>query len=100
MTMRFGWDDEKNDRNQKRHGISFNVAALVFGDPNLVLLKDRIDEETGEQRWHGIGLANAAVLFVVHVYRRASNDHQNEEIIRIISAREANQRECRIYFQS
>ena len=98
--MGFGWDDDKNDWNRKTHGINFNMAALVFGDPNLVLLKDRIDEETGEQRWHAIGLANAAVLFVVHVYRRARNDHQNEEIIRIISAREANQRECRVYFQS
>ncbi len=33
---------------------------------------------------------------VVHVYREAEN---GEEIVRIISAREANKRESRVYFR-
>ena len=50
-----------------------------------------------EQRWHAIGAVSAALLLVVHMYRE--DDVNGEEIIRIISAREANQRERRIYIQ-
>ena len=46
---------------------------------------------------HAIGAVSAALLLVVHVYREDEVD--GEEIIRIISAREANQRERRIYVQ-
>jgi uncharacterized DUF497 family protein len=95
--MRFEWDDEKNRINQRKHdGLAFETAALVFHDRLAVFRKDRVAE--GEQRWHAIGCASSAVLLVVHVYRReAQNDE--EEIIRIISAREANKRERRIYIQ-
>jgi uncharacterized DUF497 family protein len=53
---------------------------------------------TGEQRWHVIGSAAGAVLLIVHVYRM-ENEDDKEETIRIVSAREANQRERRIYIQ-
>ena len=95
--MRFEWDDEKNRINQRKHdGLAFETAALVFNDPHAVFRKDRI--VTGEQRWHAIGSAAGAVLLVVHVYR-VENRNDKEETIRIISAREANQRERRIYIQ-
>jgi uncharacterized DUF497 family protein len=69
---------------------------LFFTIPLQFFRKDRVAE--GEQRWHAIGSDSSAVLLVVHVYRReAQNDE--EEIIRIISAREANKRERRIYLQ-
>ena len=94
--MRFEWDTEKNRINQTKHnGLDFETAARVFHDPNVVLIEDRIVE--GEQRWHAIGAVSAALLLVVHVYRE--EDRNGEEIIRIISAREANQRERRIYIQ-
>jgi uncharacterized protein len=32
--MRFEWDEDKNESNQRKHGISFETAALVFEDPN------------------------------------------------------------------
>jgi uncharacterized protein len=67
----------------------------VFNDPSVVLIEDRIVE--GEQRWHAIGAVSGALLLVVHVYHE--DDVYGEEIIRIISAREANQRERRIYIQ-
>ncbi|MDQ2776467.1 MAG: BrnT family toxin [Acidobacteriota bacterium] len=71
----------------------------MFDDPNFVVLKDRIDEQTGEQRWHAIGRASfdedVILLLVVHVYR--SDD--GEEIIRVISARKAGKRERKLYFQ-
>ena len=98
IAMRFEWDDEKNRINQRKHdGLAFRERLrLFFDDPHAVFRKDRVVE--GEQRWHAIGAASSAVLLVVHVYRReAQNDE--EEIIRIISAREANKRERRIYLQ-
>ena len=95
--MRFEWDREKNRINQRKHcGIAFETAALVFDDPDAVFCRDRIVD--GEQRWHVIGAVQGAVLLVVHVYRM---EHANgeEENIRIISAREADKRERRIYVQ-
>ena len=95
--MRFEWDSEKNWINQQKHGgIAFESAALVFNDPQVFFRKDRI--VTGEQRWHAIGAAEGAVLLVVHIYRM-ENENGEEESIRIISAREANKRERRIYIQ-
>jgi uncharacterized protein len=94
-TMRFEWDERKDRINQSKHdGLDFETAARVFNDPKIVLAKDRIVE--GEQRWHAIGAVSEALLLVVHIYQEEDND---EEIIRIISAREANQRERRIYIQ-
>jgi uncharacterized DUF497 family protein len=94
--MRFEWDSNKNRINQSKHsGLGFETAARVFDDPNVVLRRDRVIE--GEQRWHAIGAVSAALLLVVHVYREDSVN--GEEIIRIISAREADQRERRIYLQ-
>ncbi len=93
--MRFEWDEEKNAANQRKHaGIAFETAALVFDDPHVVFRKDRIVD--GEQRWHAIGAAEKALLLVVHVYKEHNGE---EETIRIISAREANQRERRVYIQ-
>ena len=94
--MRFEWDVAKDGINQTKHsGLDFETAARVFNDPKIILLEDRVVE--GEQRWHAIGAVSAALLLVVHVYRE--DVVNGEEIIRIISAREANQRERRIYIQ-
>ena len=97
----FQWDEIKREANRKKHGVDFEDAVLVFDDPDYVLLDDRIDEWTGEQRFLAIGSAKTrsgqrAILLVAHVYREETND---EEVTRIISAREANDRERRLYFQ-
>lgn len=93
--MRFEWDEGKNRINQTKHdGLDFETAARVFNDPKLVLAKDRIVE--GEERWHAIGVVWGALLLVVHAYWE---EDDGEEIIRIISAREANQRERRVYIR-
>lgn len=94
--MRFEWDPRKDRINRTKHnGLDFETAARVFNDPDVVLIEDRIVE--GEQRWRAIGAVSAALLLVVHVYRE--DEANDEEIIRIISAREANQRERRFYLQ-
>jgi hypothetical protein len=38
--VEFEWDEAKNFSNQKKHGISFEDAARVFGDPLMVLFPD------------------------------------------------------------
>jgi uncharacterized protein len=97
--VRYEWDEEKNQRNQRKHsGISFEMATLVFEDDHCLVGLDRIDK-TGEQRWHAIGKVrvepeDAAVLLVVHAYRE---DCHGEEVIRIISARRAEKHEIRRY---
>lgn len=92
----FEWDEKKNRSNQKKHaGIDFETASRVFDDPGVVLRQDRVVD--GEQRWYAIGAVRKAVLFVVHVYREECPN--GEEIIRIISAREADPRERRIYLE-
>jgi uncharacterized protein len=73
----------------------FRCRGEGFSDPFLLLIVDRIEE--GEQRWHAIGAAEAAILLVVHVYRTES-EYGEEEITRIISARPANKSERRRYF--
>jgi uncharacterized protein len=85
----YEWDEEKNQKNESKHGISFEVAVEVFSDANAVIQFNRnID---GEIRDQIIGsLANEIiVLFVVFTNRR--------EKIRLISARKANKRERAIY---
>jgi len=99
--VKFQWDETKRKANLKKHDVDFEDAALVFNDRDYVLLNDRIDEWTGEQRYNAIGSAltrsgKRAILTVTHVYREGANE---EEIIRIISARKANDRERKFYFQ-
>ena len=94
--MLFEWDAGKNRINQTKHsGVDFETASRVFADPDLILRKDRVID--GEQRWHVIGVVRKAVLLVVHVYLEGKPN--GEETIRIISAREANPRERRIYLE-
>src|SRR5271165_5715301 len=96
--MRYEWDERKNRENQRKHGVSFEVAVLVFEDENRLIRLDRVDEY-GEQRWHAIGAVfprpgTRAVLLVAHVYRE---DRDGEEITRIISARAAGNDDIRRY---
>jgi uncharacterized DUF497 family protein len=98
--VRYEWDEEKNRRNQRKHGgISFELATLVFEDERCLVYMDRFDDHTGEQRWIALGMAQPAadaviLLLVAHVYRE---NKYGEEITRIISAREAEKREIRRY---
>jgi uncharacterized DUF497 family protein len=54
--VRYEWDEKKNRLNLKKHGVSFEMAALVFEDEHCLVRLDRVDE-LGEERWHAIGKA-------------------------------------------
>jgi len=96
--VRYEWDERKNELNQRKHGISFELAALAFEDPRCLISFDREDED-GELRWHAMGAISiepgiGAVLLAAHVYREARD---GEEVIQIISARAAEADEIRRY---
>ncbi len=100
--MEFTWDDQKNRANQQKHGISFETAILVFDDPLSVSTQDR--EVDGEPRCQTIGMVNGIhMLLVAHTLDvdldRGLDRDDDEEVIRILSARKATRRERRIYAQ-
>ena len=52
--VQFEWNQAKNRSNWLKHGISFEIAALVFEDPRCVVSIDRV-HESGLQRWSALG---------------------------------------------
>lgn len=86
--MRFEWDESKNRRNLRKHDVRFESAILVFGDPYALTQRDDAFED--EERWLTLGaVAPGAILLVVHTLA----EEQDEEVIRIISARAAESHE-------
>ena len=84
------WDEEKNAINEKKHGIGFEEAGLVFGDEARIEYYDEL-HSIDEDRYITIGKV-ADVLFVVFTERPEHN------AIRLISARKANARERGLYY--
>jgi uncharacterized DUF497 family protein len=88
--MDIDWDEAKNRRNVKKHGVSFEQAAQVFGDPYALTQPDLADD-SGEDRLITLGaIGPGSVLFVVHLWL-------DEKTIWIISARVATSRERKAY---
>lgn len=85
--MQFEWDDEKEKKNIKKHGISFRIAAHVFDDDMRIELFDE-EHSITEERFITIGLVDR-IITVVYTDRT--------DAIRIISARRATPEEERRY---
>lgn len=85
----FEWDDEKNEPNRRKHGISFEQATDVFEDPLAVTIDDPGHSDY-EERYVTIG---ASLFDDVYVVVHADG----EDRIRIISARHATNAERRKY---
>ena len=88
--MYFEWDPVKAQRNDRKHEVSFNLAASVFLDPLALTFPDP-EHSYGEARFITIGFGGDSNLLIV------SHLEVNEETIRIISARQATTRERRDY---
>ena len=92
-TLRFEWDPVKNAINKKKHGLSFEAAKEVFYDDFAILFDDP-DHSSEEDRFLIIGtIKTEQICIVSHFYR------DNENIIRIISARKATKNERKIYLE-
>lgn len=90
--MNFEWDNRKAIANVEKHGVAFEEAATVFGDPLAVTFNDP-DHSQAEHRWITFGISgNGRLLIVAHTERRSN--------LRIISARKATRNERKIYEQS
>lgn len=91
--LKFEWDENKNQTNIKKHGISFEEASSVFNDDDALILADEAHSKQ-EDRFILIGFSFKYNLLVVcHCYR------QNESVIRIISARKATKTEKKEYLK-
>jgi uncharacterized DUF497 family protein len=90
--VKFAWDERKNRTNKQKHKVSFETAILVFDDPYHLTRQDR--EVEGEPRWQTVGMVNG-----VHVLLVAHTVSEDEEGIRILSARKATRRERCLYAQ-
>lgn len=87
--MQFEWHLEKAHKNLSKHGVSFDEAATVFGDPLAVTIDDP-DHSQEEQRFLTTGLSKRQrLLIVAHTAR--------ESQVRIFSAREVTRSEREQY---
>jgi hypothetical protein len=88
--LRFEWDAAKAARNEADHGVTFDVATLVFADPFALEWRDD-REDYGEDRYVVLGMVDGRVLYVAYTMRG--------DAIRIISARGAEPNERRRYHE-
>ena len=86
--MQFEWDEDKAALNLKKHGVRFETAARVFEDEDRIEFYDSA-HSTEEDRYNTIGMVDS-VLFVVYTERKNR--------VRLISARPANSKERRLYY--
>ena len=87
--MELEWDEEKNVANVRKHGVSFEEAATVFGDP-LSDTFDDPDHSAEESRFITIGTSEKGRLLMLA-------DTDREDRVRLISARELTRQERRNY---
>ena len=87
--MRFEWDENKRLANIHKHGFDFTDVSSVFDSDTVAVEDDRYNY--GEQRFVTFGLFQGRVIAVVHT--------ENDDLVRIISARKATKYEQQIYFE-
>jgi uncharacterized protein len=87
--MKFEWDPKKAGKNLKKHGVTFEEAATVFGDPLAVTFHDP-DHSFEEERQLTFGQTLQRRLIVVSHTGRG-------ERTRIINARLMDRNERVIY---
>lgn len=84
----FEWDENKNQSNQQKHGISFEEATKLFDDDRRIEYQD-LRRDYGEDRWKTIGQILGIIFSVTYTLRAT--------VIRLISARRASQNERDLY---
>ena len=92
-SLRFEWDDYKNAENIRKHSVSFEEAVSVFSDDHALESFDP-DHGKDEERFLLVGISShLKVVIVCYCHRRKGS------VIRIISARKANKREEKDYWE-
>ncbi|MBM3219947.1 MAG: BrnT family toxin [Candidatus Rokubacteria bacterium] len=89
MAYVFEWDPAKAATNRRKHGVTFDEASTVFGDPLALMIADP-DHSEQEDRYVLVGASvRERVLVVAFVERPPWT--------RLISARPATRSERRRY---
>ena len=88
--MEFKWDEEKAAANLAKHRVSFEEAETVFDDPLYVDFYDP-DHSVDEHRYIIIGVSQQRRLLIV------SYTERDDDVIRLISAREVTRSERETY---
>ena len=89
MGLQFEWDGAKASTNVRKHGLSFEEAATVFGDQRAITIADP-EHSLIEERFVTIGTSERdRILVVVATERR--------DKVRLISARPASRKERKQY---
>jgi uncharacterized DUF497 family protein len=92
MELEFEWDPEKDQKNTRKHGVTFHEGTSVFGDPLSWTFPDP-HHSVKEERFLTFGVSSRGrVLVVSHTDRGMKT--------RIISARRATRSERRDYEES
>ncbi len=89
MSLVFEWDQNKSDKNEKKHGITFEEAKTVFNDRYAITIDDP-DHSDDEYRYIDIGFSSEGRILVVWYTERNEN-------IRIIGSRKAIRTERKAY---
>ena len=87
----FDWDEGNSQKNWILHHVSCNECEQVFFNEPLVVAADEKHSQF-EERWYLLGSTDSQrLLFVVFTIR--------ENLIRVISARDMNKKERKIYYE-
>jgi hypothetical protein len=86
--LRFEWDARQAAQNVAKHGVPFEYATRVFLDPHRLDAVD-VRHDYGEERRLTLGKIEGRLYAVAYTPR--------SRVIRMISARKANEREQRQY---
>lgn len=89
MTLRFEWDQNKSEANERKHAVTFEEAKTVFNDPFSITINDP-DHSNEEYRYVDIGLSSKSRVLVVWYTERNGN-------IRIIGCRKTTKSERKAY---
>lgn len=90
--MAFEWDTNKAATNLAKHGVSFDGAKTIFDDPLYIDFYDP-DHSDDEHRYIMIRVSEQDRLLLIAYTER-------DDVIRLISAREATRTERKAYEQN
>ena len=90
VSVRFEWDEAKDESNRRKHGVSFAEARQLFQSGVEYLVIYDADHSEVEDRFVAIGPIARGVVVVVYT-------EPEETVVRVLGARLAVRRERDLY---
>jgi len=88
--LQWNWNNQKAAENIRKHGVSFDIAALALDDTSMLI---DADPHPDGDRWDVLCQINGITLFVVTAWSELADNQMG----RIISARKATSGERKKY---